>query len=330
MYGLLQLINSIYNMNKKLLIFGSTGLIGSACKRHFLNEGSFDLLLPLRNEVDLLNAEQVQRYFEANKPDYVILAAGLVGGIQYNATFPADFIVKNLTMQLNTFAAANAAEVKKLIFFASSCMYPKVCEQPMKEEFLLTGPLEQTSASYAVAKIAGIQMAKAYNQQYQTERFVALIPNSVYGPNDNFSPEKGHVLSVLLARFHQAKLEDRPSIDLWGTGEPRREFLYADDLAAAIGFLLDKSNIPLPLNIGVGYDISIKELAEQLADVVGYKGELNWDAAKPNGTLKKLLDNQKINQMGWKPSTSFEEGIRRTYNWYLTNETPHECLSTSV
>ncbi|MBS0606710.1 MAG: GDP-L-fucose synthase [Verrucomicrobia bacterium] len=307
-------------MKKKLLILGSTGLIGSACKRHFLNEGSFDLLLPSRKEVDLLNAEQVNRYFEANKPNYVILAAGLVGGIQYNAAFPADFIVKNLTMQLNAFAAANAAEVKKLIFFASSCMYPKVCEQPMREEFLLTGPLEQTSASYAVAKIAGIQMAKAYNQQYQTERFIGLIPNSVYGPNDNFSPEKGHVLSVLLARFHQAKLENRPSIDLWGTGEPRREFLYADDLAAAIGFLLYQSNIPLPLNIGVGYDISIKELAERLAEVVGYKGELNWDATKPNGTLKKLLDNQKINQMGWKPLIRFEEGIAITYQWYLKEQ----------
>ncbi|MBS0653753.1 MAG: GDP-L-fucose synthase [Verrucomicrobia bacterium] len=317
-------------MRKKLLIFGSTGLIGSACKRHFLEENSFDLLMPLRNEVDLLNQDQVRSYFIKNKPDYVILAAGIVGGIQYNATFPADFIVKNLTMQLNAFAAANETEVKKFIFFASSCMYPKVCEQPMKEELLLTGPLEQTSASYAIAKIAGIQMAKAYNQQYQTDRFAAVIPNSVYGPNDNFSPEKGHVLSVLIQRFHKAKMANDPSILLWGTGEPRREFIYSDDLAAAIGFLLPQTNIPLPLNIGVGYDISIKELAEHLANVVGYQGEILWDTTKPNGTLKKLLDNQKITKLGWEPSVSFEEGIHQTYNWYLTNEISHECLSTSV
>ncbi len=317
-------------MREKLVIFGSTGLIGSACQRFFATQDHFNLLIPSRNEVDLLNAEQVHSFFLENKPDYVILAAGLVGGIQYNATFPADFIVKNLTMQLNAFSAANETDVKKLIFFASSCMYPKVCEQPMGEELLLTGQLEQTSASYAIAKIAGIQMAKAYNQQYQTDRFVALIPNSVYGPKDNFSPEKGHVLSVLLARFHQAKEENRPTIDLWGTGAARREFIYVDDLAAAIAFLLPQSNIPLPLNIGVGYDMSIKELAERLAHVVGYTGELHWDTTKPNGTLKKLLDNQKILKLGWKPSINIDEGMRLTYHWYLTNGISHECLSTSV
>ncbi len=307
-------------MREKLAIFGSTGLIGSACKRFFASQGRFDLLVPTRNQVDLLNAEQVRKFFFENKPDYVILAAGFVGGIQYNATFPADFIFKNLTIQLHVFSAANETEVKRLIFFGSSCMYPKVCEQPMREELLLTGAIEQTSASYAIAKIAGIQMAKAYNQQYQTERFVALIPNSVYGPKDNFCPEKGHVLSVFLARFHQAKEENRPTIDLWGTGEPRREFIYADDLAAAIAFLLPQSNIPLPLNIGVGYDISIKELAVHLANVVGYKGELQWDSTKPNGTLKKLLDNQKISILGWKPLTTLKKGIALTYQWYLDNQ----------
>ena len=317
-------------MHEKLIIFGSTGLIGSACKRHFLKQGYYELLTPSRQEVDLLNATEVRNYFLKHKPDYVILAAGLVGGIQYNASHPADFIVKNLTIQLNAFAAANEAAVKRLIFFASSCMYPKIAEQPMCEEALLTGPIEQTSASYAIAKIAGIQMAKAYNQQLNTERFTALIPNSVYGPNDNFNINHGHVLSVLIARLHQAKLEQASHICLWGTGEPRREFIFADDLADAVAFLLPRSNIPLPINIGVGYDLSIKELSHRLAAVIGYTGEIHWDTSKPNGTMRKLLDHRKMTDLGWKPSFDIDRGIRLTYNWYLTKEIPDEQLSASL
>jgi GDP-L-fucose synthase len=317
-------------MSEKLIIFGATGLIGSACKRHFLNKESYELLAPPREEVDLLNAAEVRQYFLTHRPDYVILAAGLVGGIQYNASYPADFIFKNLMMQLNTFSAANEVEVKRLIFFASSCMYPKLAEQPMREEALLTGPIEQTSASYAIAKLAGVQMAKAYNQQFCTERFAALIPNSVYGPNDNFNIQHGHVLSVLIARLHHAKLENAPSICLWGTGEPRREFIYADDVADAVAFLLPQANIPLPLNIGMGYDISIKELAHRLAAVIGYAGEIQWDTSKPNGAMRKLLDHQKMSNLGWKPAFDIDRGIRLTYNWYLTQEIPHEQLSASL
>ncbi|HSW72427.1 MAG TPA: GDP-L-fucose synthase [Chlamydiales bacterium] len=302
----------------KLLILGSRGLIGSACKRIF--SSSHDLLCPTRQELDLLNREQSRLYFEKHRPEFVILAAGIVGGIKYNTDFPADFLMKNLSIQMNVFDAAHQAQVKRLFFFASSCMYPKECPQPMKEEMLYTGHLEKTSMSYAVSKMAGVQMAAAFNQQYKTNRNVALLPNSVYGPNDNFNPETGHVMSALIRRFHDAKVANLPEVTLWGNGEPKREFIFADDVARAIDFILQHPEVPCPINIGVGFDISIKSLAEMIAQIVGFKGQIVWDIKKPLGTMRKFLDNGKILQMGWKPTVDLEKGIQITYQWFLQYE----------
>lgn len=312
-------------MDKTILIIGSRGLIGSASVCHFKNKEGAQLLCPSRQELDLLDSKQTLSYFKTHPIDQVIIAAGLVGGIKYNQTYPADFITKNLAMQLNIFHAAQEAEVEKVIFFASSCMYPKECPQPMKEEFLLTGALEPTSLSYALAKLTGVQMARSYNSQYNTNRFVAVIPNSVYGPHDNFDPETGHVMSSLIARFHEAKIMEAPSITLWGTGEARREFIFADDVACAVATLLSRSELPVPINLGVGKDVSIKELAECVANVVGYEGVLKWDTTKPTGTLKKLLDSTKIESLGWKPQVDLKTGIDITYQWYLQNKA--ECLN---
>lgn len=303
-------------MSEKLLILGGSGLIGSACLRHFQAQGRFLVVAPSRKELDLFQGNAVEGYFKKEKPDYVILAAGLVGGIQYNMSHPADFITQNLAIQLHVFKAAHQCEVKRLVFFASSCMYPKASSQPMREEFLLQGELEPTSSAYAVAKLSGIEMAKAYNAQYRTERFLALIPNSVYGPYDNFDPAQGHVLSVLMHRFHEAKKQNSPEIVLWGTGLARREFIYAEDVASAVDFLLDKQGVSVPLNVGYGKDVSIKELALLLADRVGYEGKIIWDASKPTGALQKLLDSQRLLALGWKPSVSLEEGLSHTYQWY--------------
>lgn len=306
-------------MHEKVLILGSSGLIGSACKRFFLEQGGYSLLCPSRKELDLLENEKTSSYFETTRPDYVVLAAGIVGGIKYNTDFPADFLTKNLTIQMNVFSSANHIQVKRLIFFASSCMYPKECPQPMKEEMLYTGHLEKTSMSYAVSKMAGVQLAAAYNQQLKTNRNVALIPNSVYGPNDNFNPETGHVMSALIRRFHDAKKQSLPEVILWGNGEPKREFVYADDVARAVSFLMQHPEVPCPLNIGVGMDISIKELAGMIASIVGFNGQIVWDVKKPLGTMRKFLDNSKIVQMGWKPEIDLMTGIQRTYQWYLQN-----------
>lgn len=301
---------------KKIAILGATGLIGSACKRHFETLGC-NLVCPSRQEVDLLQKAQLEAFLKGEQVDALICAVGLVGGIHYNKTYPADFIALNLHMQLNLFEAAQAAEVERVVYFASSCMYPKVCPQPMSEELLLTGALEPTSLSYAMAKLAGVQMARAFNQQFGVERFVALIPNSTFGPNDDFNPQTGHVMSALLARFHQAKEQGLPSVTLWGTGRARREFIHADDVARAVAHVLWQKGIPLPLNVGVGYDVSIRELAEMIADIVDYRGELIWDATKPEGALQKLLDSNKLKGLGWSPSRSLRQGIEETYHNYL-------------
>ncbi len=301
---------------KKIAILGATGLIGSACQRHF---GALDceLVCPTRHAVDLLQKAQLEAFLERERVDALICAVGLVGGIHYNKTCPADFIALNLHMQLNLFEATQAAEVKRVVYFASSCMYPKVCAQPMAEEQLLTGALEPTSLSYAMAKLAGVQMARAFNQQFGVERFLALIPNSAFGPNDDFNPQTGHVMSALLARFHLAKEQELPSVTLWGTGRARREFIHADDVARAVAHVLWRSEVPLPLNVGVGYDVSIRELAEMIADIVDYRGELIWDTTKPEGALQKLLDSSKLMNLGWSPSRSLRQGIEETYHHYL-------------
>ena len=309
-------------LKEKLLIIGSAGLIGSAIARSIkldIND-KYKVLAPSSTELDILDKNKVQAYFETHNPDYIILAAGVVGGIQVNKTYPADFITKNLIMQLNVFLSANACKVKRVLFFASSCMYPKECEQPMRESYLHTGLLEQTSMPYAISKLAGVEMARAFNKQYNTNRFIVIIPNSVYGINDNFDPDKGHVLSALISKFHKAKSTHQKTVELWGTGEPKREFIYSDDLARAVIFLIEKSEqkeLDMPINIGVGYDISIKELAYKISHKIGFDGNIKWDASKPNGAMRKLLDNSKITQMGWQPKINLDTGIDIVYDWYL-------------
>jgi GDP-L-fucose synthase len=271
-----------------------------------------------RAELELTDAASVQKFFAAEQPKYVVLAAGRVAGIVENRTYPADFLRQNLAIQMNVLQAALESGVKKLLFFASSCMYPRICEQPMAETALLTGVPEPTSLSYAIAKLSGLQSCLAYNQQYGAQRFIPVIPNSVFGPNDDFHPERGHVLGALLRRFHAAKRDGVDEVTLWGTGAPRREFIHADDVASACFALLtgDTDALTLPLNIGTGTDISIKELAETIAGIVGYTGRMTWDTSKPDGAPRKLLDSSRMHAFGWRPEISFETGLRATYNWF--------------
>ncbi len=271
-----------------------------------------------RAELDLTYGAAVNAFFAAQRPAYVVLAAGRVAGIVENRTYPADFIRTNLAIQLNVMQAAHAADVQKLIFFGSSCIYPRICPQPMAESALLTGVPEPTSMAYAVAKLAGIQMCLAYNQQFGGQRFLPVIPNSVYGPDDDFNPERGHVLGALMQRFDAAKRAGLGEVTLWGTGAPRREFVYADDVADACFALLagETDGLALPLNIGAGTDISIRDLAEKIAGIVGYTGRINWDVSKPDGAPQKLLDSTRMNDFGWRAATDFTDGLRATYDWF--------------
>lgn len=303
----------------KIFVAGHRGLIGSAFMRHFEHAGYSKVLARTRAELDLFDQRAVLDFFRLERPEYVIFAAGRVGGIVENKTYPGDFITQNLEMQLNVFKAAREYEVTRMVFFGSSCMYPRECPQPMNEDQLLTGRPEPTSIAYAIAKLAGVQMGLSYNEQYGRRSFIPVIPNSVYGPNDNFDPASGHVLSALINRFHAAKQQGLDKVTLWGSGSPRREFLYSDDLVRACMLLLDANldELQMPLNIGPGDDVSIKELAETIATVIGYQGALEWDTTKPDGTPRKLLDSARMKALGWAPSTTLEDGIRRTYKWYL-------------
>ena len=305
--------------SSRIYIAGHTGLIGSAMVRRFQKAGFNNLILASHNELELTNKLEVDSYFDKIKPDYVVLAAGRVGGIVENKSFPADFLNTNLSIQLNIINAAHKVGVKKLILFASSCMYPRECPQPMPETALLSGKPEPTSMAYAVSKLAGMQMCLAYNKQYGAQRFIPVIPNSAFGPNDNFNPESGHVLSALIRRFHEATLNGAKSVTLWGSGTPCREFIHADDIADACLALLkgDTNNIDLPLNIGLGKDVSIRELAEKISNVIGYKGDITWDTSKPDGAPRKLLDSSRIHEFGWKASIDLESGLKNTYQWYL-------------
>lgn len=310
-------------MNKADAIFvaGHSGLIGSAMVRCLRRTGFENLILKSHAELDLTDAFLVDQFFEQYSPDYVILAAGRVGGIIENQTFPADFMNANLAIQLNVLKAARRNNVRKLILFASSCMYPRECPQPMAETALLSGYPEPTSLAYAISKLAGMQMCLAYNQQYGEQRFIPVIPNSAFGPNDNFDPKSGHVLSSLIRRFHEGVQTDSKLLTLWGSGNPRREFIHADDIASACITLLseDIESLKLPLNIGTGVDFSIRQLAEAIAKVVGYMGKIEWDVSKPDGAPRKLLDSSRIRSFGWKPEVNFEEGLKSTYHWYLKN-----------
>lgn len=302
-----------------IYVAGHTGLIGTAVVRVLKRAGYRSLITRTRRELDLEDSRAVHRFFDDCRPQYVVLAAGRVGGIIENNTYPADFMDQNFAIQINVLRAARRFGVRKLIFFGSSCMYPRECSQPMAEEALLTGRPELTSLPYAIAKLAGTYLCLAYNKQDQANRFIPVIPNSTYGPHDNFDIDSGHVLAALIARFHLAKERGHHSVTLWGTGKPRREFVYADDVASACLHLLrlDGSALDLPINIGVENDVSIKELSELVARVVGYRGAIHWDASKPDGAPRKLLNCTRLHAMGWKAETGLAEGLEMTYRWYV-------------
>lgn len=306
----------------KIFVAGHSGLIGSAVARRLKRDGFERVLTMPRGALDLTNAAAVSAFFDETRPEYVVLAAGRVGGIVANQDLPAEFMMENISIQLNVLRAAQESGSKKLIYFGSSCMYPRECSQPMPEDSLLTGRPEPTSLPYAVAKIAGTFMCLAYNKQYAETQFIPVIPNSVYGPNDDFNRDTGHVLSALMARLHEAKAAGAGSVTLWGSGSPRREFIHADDVADACVFLLrsDISSLRLPVNIGVGSDLSIKELAVKIASVVGYEGDIAWDSSRPDGAPRKLLDCSRMGAFGWEAKVSLADGLASTYDWYLRNE----------
>lgn len=307
--------------HSRLYVAGHRGLIGSAILRRLALAGAPAPLTRTHSELDLTDAQATERFFDAAGPELVILAAGRVGGIGDNQRFPADFIDTNLAIQLNVFRAARRTGVRRLIFLASSCMYPRECPQPMAESALLTGKPEATSLSYAMAKLAGVQMCLAYNQQLGESRFIPLIPNNTYGPNDNFDPASGHVLAALVHRFAEAQRLHLPEVRLWGSGRARREFIFADDVADACLRLLDGplDNLELPLNVGTGRDCTIADLACRIADAVGYRGRIAWDPDKPDGAPQKLLDSQRLRAWGWQAETSLEDGLHKTIAWYRQN-----------
>ena len=300
----------------KIYVAGHRGLVGSAILHNLQEEGYNNIVIRTHRELDLCNQQEVRAFFEKERPEYVFLAAAKVGGILANSTYPADFIYNNIAIQIYAIHNAYLYGVKKLLFLGSSCIYPKFAPQPMKEEYLLTGILEPTNEPYAIAKISGIKMCQAYNRQYGTN-FISVMPTNLYGPGDNFDLETSHVLSALIRKFHEAKLSGQP-VTVWGTGTPRREFLYVNDLAEACVFLMNCYDGEDIINIGTGLDISIKELAGFISEVIGYRGEIIFDTGKPDGMQRKLLDVTRINSLGWKAKTDLREGIEKTYKWYLS------------
>ena len=303
----------------KIYVAGHRGLVGSAIKRRLESDGYNNLILRTHTELDLTNQQAVNEFFELERPDHVFLAAAKVGGIMANFTYPADFIYENLMIEANVIHAAHTYDVKKLLFLGSSCIYPKHAPQPLKEEYLLTGELEVTNEAYAVAKIAGIKMCKHYNEQYGAN-FMSVMPTNLYGPNDNFDLATSHVLPALIRKFHEAKVNSEPEVVVWGTGSPRREFLHVDDMADACVYLMQDFNaadVGEFVNIGVGEDISIRELAELISGVVGFEGEIRYDTSKPDGTPQKLLDVGRMAGLGWKAKVSLREGVEGVYDWYV-------------
>lgn len=306
------------NKDAKIYIAGHRGLVGSAIHRKLMKDGYTNLVVRTSKELDLRDKEQVDRFFKEEKPEFVFVAAAKVGGIVANNEFPADFIRDNLMIQTNVIDASYRNQVEKLLFLGSTCIYPKLATQPLKEEYLLTGPLEPTNDAYALAKIAGIKMCQSYNKQYGTN-YISAMPTNLYGENDNFDLQSSHVMPALIRKFHEAKLSNQSSVEVWGTGTPKREFLYSDDLADACVYLMNHYNEDEIINIGVGEDVSIKELAETVQRVVGFEGELKFDTTKPDGTPRKLVDTTKINQLGWTAKVELEDGIRKAYDWFLNN-----------
>jgi GDP-L-fucose synthase len=316
------------NLNDKIYIAGHRGLVGSAIVRQLESRGFTNLLMRTHKDLDLTNQAQVQNFFKKEKPDYVILTAAKVGGIHANGTYPAEFIYSNLTIQGNVIHSAYENNIKRLLFLGSSCIYPKFALQPMREESLLTGILEETNEPYAVAKIAGIKMCESYNRQYNTD-FRSAMPTNLYGPGDTYHLKNSHVIPVLMRKFHEAKISNNKTVSVWGSGKVKREFLFVDDLAEACVHLIciDKEkyqSITEPMvshvNIGFGKDVTIKELAKLIQKIVGFEGDIVWDRSKPDGVPRKLLNSSKINQLGWKAQTTLENGLIKTYKLMIDNK----------
>lgn len=300
------------NKSSKIYIAGHRGMVGSAILRKLQKEGFINFILKTSVELDLKNQTAVASFFEKEKPDYVFLAAAKVGGIHANNCYRAEFLYDNLMIQNNVIHQSYLNNVKKLMFLGSSCIYPKLAPQPLKEEYLLTGPLEQTNEAYAIAKIAGIKLCENYNRQYGTD-YISVMPTNLYGPNDNYDLNNSHVLPALIRKFHEAKTNNDASVEVWGTGSPKREFLHADDLADACYYLMNNYQSDEPINVGTGEDVTIKELAELIQKIVGFEGDLKWNTDKPDGTPQKLMDVTKLSKLGWNYKISLEEGIKKVY-----------------
>jgi GDP-L-fucose synthase len=303
--------------NSKIYIAGHRGLVGSAIVRNLKDKGYNNIIGRTHKELDLTNQEAVEQFFKEEKPEYVFLAAAKVGGIGANSAYPADFIMENLLIQCNVIKSAFNSKVKKLMFLGSSCIYPKLCPQPIKEEYLLSGYLEQTNEAYALAKISGLKMCQYYNEQYHTN-YISVMPTNLYGPNDNYDLNNSHVLPALIRKMHESKIENKPYVEIWGTGKPLREFLYVDDMADACVYLMQRYEGNEFFNVGTGNEVSIKELAEIIKNVVGFKGELKFNSNKPDGTPRKLLDVSRLKEAGWLYKVELEEGIKETYKAYVS------------
>jgi len=306
------------NRNSRIYVAGHQGLVGSALMRALKSRGFTQLITASRNELNLLNQEAVKRFFHRQNIDYVFVAAAKVGGIIANSSYPADFIYENLTIATNIIHAAYENKIKKLLYLGSSCIYPKSCPQPIKEDYLLSGPLEPTNEAYAIAKIAGLKLCEFFRSQYGQD-FIAAMPTNLYGLFDNFHPQNSHVLPALIRRFHEAKMSGAENVVVWGSGKPVRELLYSDDLADALIVLMEKYQSGEVINVGTGEGLTIAEIAYQVKEVIGYSGNVVFDKSKPDGTPKKILNIDKISKLGWKPSTPLKEGINRVYQWALEN-----------
>ncbi|EOU1826573.1 GDP-L-fucose synthase [Clostridium perfringens] len=306
------------NKNSKIYVAGHRGLVGSAIVRNLQEKGFNNIICRTHKELDLTNQNEVRKFFEEERPEYVFLAAAKVGGIHANNTYPADFIYENLMIQNNVIKAAHDFEVKKLLFLGSTCIYPKMAPQPIKEDYLLTGSLEETNEAYAVAKIAGLEMCKFFKRQYG-DNFISCMPTNLYGPNDNFDLKNSHVLPALIRKFHEAKVNNSEVVEVWGTGNPLREFLYVDDMADACVFLMENYDGEQHVNIGTGVEVSIRELAETVKEVVGFEGELVFNTDMPDGTPRKLTTVDKLNGLGWKHKVDLNNGITMAYEWFLEN-----------